>query len=305
MVDVQGVGVHTGSVGHVRFRKHTEGFHFELEGFSSSTNHSENNFVPFLEKAQYGTVLKDPSTGKHVATPEHLLAVLAGYSFLNISVECQGDELPIGNGSGQLFLSGLEQAWGEALPAPRFDMYTSHLNKKYEWENGFLQVEPASTFTVQYQWNKGAIQEEASWNSLENAHFTHEIIPARTFITWKHFLKAKAQGLLQGVSTGKNKAGQSIKKPLSVGGVLLAEEPEEYKEACQQLGLGNGSGYPYIYREGGGTKNECARHKILDLIGDLALLGLKLPKLSCKVVNGGHYQHHQLLRDLFYEQQQQ
>jgi hypothetical protein len=55
--------------------------------------------------------------------------------------------------------------------------------------------------------------------------------------------------------------------------------------------------HPASYR----LTHEAARHKILDLLGDLALLELRLPRLRLHLRNAGHYHHHQLLEALTHE----
>ncbi len=118
------------------------------------------------------------------------------------------------------------------------------------------------------------------------------ILPARTFILYKEWLAAQAVADLLAGADGDS-------------GLLLAESREEFEVACRNRPEFEGRSFPLLHPKAFRMEQEPVRHKILDLMGDLALLGLALPRLRLDIRNGGHALNHLLLEQLLHERLEQ
>jgi len=286
-------GIHTGEPSSITF-------------FPSSTPNLKIVFDSFegyeiptpdlpLLLAQNGTVLKLPN-GKKLYTPEHLLATCLPFWNQPLTLTVKGIELPFGDGSGLPLLTSL----GAALEGihkgrkPGFQQYESHIIQSYPVQKGEFKVQPAPDFSVTYRLQKGDINEEVSF-SLEDPFcmqtYLEDILPARTFIFWEEYQICLKNQLLKGKS--------------DLSGILLAKSQSEYLKVKQTQTLPFLDEYPFLNRNQKRMECELACHKILDLMGDLALLNLSLPKLKIQITNGSHYHNHLLLKDLIYERKNQ
>jgi hypothetical protein len=84
-------------------------------------------------------------------------------------------------------------------------------------------------------------------------------------------------------------------------GLLVAESLSQFhqiQKSHSELFPANSVVYPFLSGDEARGSHELARHKILDLLGDLALLGLRLPSLSMEIHNGGHEWNHRLVERL-------
>mgnify|MGYP001070819934 CR=1 FL=1 len=209
------------------------------------------------------------NNGAYVATVEHLLAALAGLGIDNVRVEVFGPELPILDGSAAPFVALLQQAGLKTLRWPRAFF---QLREPVEVRDGdkWLRVEPAAVTSISYQIDfphPAVGRQELTWTPQPQA-FGREIAPARTF----GFLKDVQRLQQQGQALGGSLANAIV---LDDQGVLNPE----------------GLRFP----------DEFVRHKILDLIGDLALLGWPLLG-RIQVYKGSHALHHQFMQTLLADQ---
>ena len=139
------------------------------------------------------------------------------------------------------------------------------LHARHEWNHGFYQVQPSERFSLDI-----SLQRE-SWSrrmvlALQRPEDLDEVLAARTFIFESDFAEAQRVGLLSGALQGS--------------GLLLRLMGSELEVL---------SGAPLRHAQ------EPLLHKALDLLGDLALLGAHLPRLSVRIHNGGHHAHHNLI----------
>jgi UDP-3-O-[3-hydroxymyristoyl] N-acetylglucosamine deacetylase/3-hydroxyacyl-[acyl-carrier-protein] dehydratase len=292
---LKGKGGHTGSESEIIIvdRQEKKGkaagplFHFP--DFPSPIDRNDLFRLNFY--ADYGTVLLH-SNGAIFYTPEHMLGVMLGFSEAEVEIHCKGKETPVADGSGYPFLKLLQERLSvESLTdSVRFGTYESEIEKEYPCPKGFYHVTPAVDLSVRYTLEVGEICQTASFrlDSAESREsFISDIIPARTFITWAEYLHCREKGLVKGTTFES--------------GILIAENEREYIQIIREYPDFLASGYPYLNRKGFRMETELARHKILDLLGDLAINGLRLPRLEINIKNGGHYQNHRLLKDLMNE----
>ncbi|MGC8852421.1 MAG: UDP-3-O-acyl-N-acetylglucosamine deacetylase [Hydrogenobacter sp.] len=188
--------------------------------------------------------------GVFVKTVEHLMAVLYMLGVDNITVEfLEGFEVPILDGSGYYFYKALkDKVVSLSVPAPILEISSS-----FEVRNsvGYIKALPYEGFSVAYMGSiKGFFEERL----VEFRGNIRDVVFARTFC-YDYELE------------------HLLKKGLAKGGSL--------KNALL-LGMG------FVYNEGGmRSEDEPLRHKLLDLIGDLALVGKRI-KGRIVSYKGGH-----------------
>ncbi len=217
----------------------------------------------FAQMSARNTNLAAPeSDAPRVLTTEHVLAACAGLSIWHAELALQGPEIPIDDGSARVFVDALRDA------APT-NVEPIQLRSPITVTQGDARIEalpaspdehPAWTYELDYGQGAPIPRQTASWVLGDRDAFTTQVAPARTFSLRSEAEAMKAAGLFQ------------------------AFGPE-------QLLVIDDDGAPIgnIWR----FDNEAARHKLLDLIGDLALLGRPV-HARIRAVRSGHALNHEL-----------
>jgi len=221
-----------------------------------------------VAKVSYATSLM--KHGVLISTTEHLLSAFIGMGIDNAIVELNNLELPILDGSALPFIDLIQRA---GLRQQRRKRTYIRILRPYEMREGekFIGVYPSDVYSVSYAINfpHPLIGSETLKVELTNGNYVSQIAPARTF----GFLEQQRAMLNMGLIRGAT------------------------RESCIVLtnqGLDNP---PLRY------KDEFVRHKILDLIGDLALFGRRILGYV-KADRAGHAMHtaivSRILRDQTY-----
>jgi UDP-3-O-[3-hydroxymyristoyl] N-acetylglucosamine deacetylase len=204
--------------------------------------------------------------GASVGTVEHLLAAIRGLGIDNVRIEIDGPELPVMDGSAAPFVYLLRSAGCFAQRAPRSVL---RVRRKLEIVDGqrSISIEPARDFRVSYavDFEHPAIRrQELRLGPIDPDSFEREISAARTFGFLREVRGLWEAGFARGGSFDNT--------------VLLDEE-----------GVANPGGLRW--------PDEFVRHKVLDLFGDLALLGMSI-RGHVRAERGGHALHQQLVNAL-------
>ncbi|MEM9505112.1 MAG: UDP-3-O-acyl-N-acetylglucosamine deacetylase, partial [Cyanobacteria bacterium P01_E01_bin.43] len=199
-----------------------------------------------------------------VRTVEHLLAALVGLGIDNARIEINGPEVPLMDGSAQIWVS-LLQAVGQQTQSADRPVWTITHPIWVRDQDAFVVAMPADTLRLTYgiDFDLPAIGNQwYSW-SPATASFAQEVAPARTFGLAHQIEYLRTQGLIKGGSL-------------------------ENALVCDRNGWVNP---PLRFA------NEPVRHKLLDLLGDLSLLGT-LPKAHIMAYKASHHLHVQLAKAL-------
>jgi UDP-3-O-[3-hydroxymyristoyl] N-acetylglucosamine deacetylase len=177
--------------------------------------------------------------GTRIQTVEHLMAATAGLGIDNLEVEVDGNEIPAGDGSAKPFVGLLLSAGRAQQSARRRPIDIPHpirVGSSGRW----IHIEPSSTLRISYTLDNDhpAIGTQVLSCTPTEESFVEEYAPARTYGFLKDLGAMRKHGLA---------LGGSLDNAIVVG----------------KRGTLNGLRY----------RDEFVRHKILDLIGDLALLG--------------------------------
>lgn len=194
-----------------------------------------------IARVSYATSLM--KKGVLISTTEHLLSAFIGTGIDNAIVELDNLELPILDGSARPFVDMIQRAGIRKQRRLRSYM---RIRREIELREGgkFIAVYPADTYSVSYtiDFAHRLIGRETFRVDLTDGNFLREIAPARTFGFLHQADAMRQQGLIRGASTEN--------------AIVLTPE-----------GLMNP---PLRYAD------EFVRHKVLDLIGDLALVGKQI-----------------------------
>jgi len=263
---VTGVGVHSGSpvsltlgpasvdAGLVFVRTGLEGGDREVQATADSVIATE-----------FATVLGD-SEGPLVSTVEHVLAALRGMGVDNATIEIDGPEAPIMDGSAAAFVTAIDQAGVVSQSAPR--RFIQVLKPvQVAIGDAFGELRPhASGFRaeIEIDFENPVIGRQTYALELSPEGFRREVARARTFGFMSDTARLWRAGFALGASFENS--------------VVFDEER-----------LLNPEGLRYA--------DECARHKVLDAVGDLALAGLPLLG-AYRSVRGGHKLNYAVLTAL-------
>lgn len=300
----------------IRFRLPGEnGISFEaLRGLTREANRStvlrRPNAIPPSAGPQ-GHAGNPPSTPALLKTPEHLMASLLFFSGLPLDVHCDNAEIPGLDGSALPFRDALSRLAPERAARPAWREYRCELSWEHSWHYGWMRVRPAARFRIRFELDRPPLRQ--SFVLEDAATAWTQILPARTFAFHREWLQASAQGLMAGAGADS--------------GLLLAESPEEHASLLTTLRASlsgspleslawpklrsipsaepawRGGPFPLLNQPAWRMEDEPVKHKILDLLGDLALIGSAgpgpagpaLPALDIEIRNGGHRTNHLLI----------
>ena len=263
VVETRGVGLHHGAPVKLRLlpAPPNTGIVFRRTDLDGTRIRASWKLV---ERVSYATSLMHPK-GIFISTTEHLLSVLYSMSIDNAYIELDNLELPILDGSGLPFVELLQEAGVQELAQPRRYL---RIVKPVTVEAPGKQVTilPSDRFELRCRnfFDHPLVGEQTLAIEVTPEAYASEIAPARTF-GFEYELEAmREMGLIRGATL-------------------------ENAVCFTRSGVANPGGLRF--------PDECCRHKALDLIGDLALIGR--PLLGCVVAEkGGHAMHVALVKKL-------
>jgi UDP-3-O-[3-hydroxymyristoyl] N-acetylglucosamine deacetylase len=250
VISREGVGLHSGEKTRVKISS------YEKEGFYVSFRDKPKEIFKLSQDLIGSTMLCTAVKlgGRNLYTIEHLLSSMAGCGLSYIHIEVDGKEIPLLDGSAIQWVKEFEEVGIKKAPKP--DNFFRGINKSIilNKEDSFIAATPSkkttiiSTISFPYK----AIGIQTFEIDLNPKNFVEMIAPARTFGFKDQFQELNELGLIK---------GGSLENALVCNGDKWVNPPLRFD-------------------------NEPIRHKILDLIGDLALVGL--PKAQIYVYKGSH-----------------
>ncbi len=264
---VKGVGLHTGQRVNLTLHPAPEnhGFRFrrtDIEGQPTVLADVSKVFA-----TNRGTVLKDGEA--QVSTVEHLLSALVGLGVDNVLIDVDGGEVPIMDGSAAPFVAAIEAAGIVELAADRdvFDI-REPLSFKDEATGAEFLVLPSDNYTVTTLIDFNSPVLGPQFATLETLpQYKTEIASARTFVFLHELEILLNQGLIKGGDLD-NAVVIADRAMSEEEVVILAAKLGKPALRIEREGILNTTQLRF--------QNEPARHKLLDVIGDLALVGRSL-----------------------------
>lgn len=263
-ISVSGVGLHTGEQVTLTFQPAPVNHGYKFKRVDLENQPIVNADVNRVVSTQRGTTIQ--SGEAIVNTVEHVLSALAGLKVDNILMDIDGAEVPIMDGSAMPFVEALLEAGLDEQDAPR-DYFEIEEPITYRDEETGVEMTalPADNFEIitMIDFNSKILgQQYASLNDLDD--YAEAIAPCRTFVFVREIEMLMKQDLIKGGDLDN--------------AIVIADQPIEQSKLDD---LARRLGKPSVKVEQEGVlntiklkyRNEPARHKLLDVIGDTALLG--------------------------------
>ena len=289
-VSLSGIGLHTGNKTTITFKpaKPDTGIRFIC------TSLNKNLEIPadidhVVDNARDTTIGIDDVRIRQV---EHVLAAIYGLEIDNLIIEVDSNEPPVMDGSAKPFVDMLKKAGLKEQDSPKEFLEIEDTIAFSDKEKGIdMVVFPSDefrvTFMVDYQ-NPALGTQYTSMYSLKD-EFEDEFAAARTFCFLHEVEELYDKGFIQGGN---------------INNAVVIVDRELKKEELEKLAKKFGINHEKIEETNGilgGSDlryyNEPVRHKVLDLIGDLALLGVPL-KAHVMAARSGHETHVKLVKQI-------
>lgn len=239
-VSFSGIGLHTGEPVSIRFVPSQEGTGVVFKRTDLPGTPLIPARVEYVCANTRNTILGVADLRIH--TVEHVLAAICAYHIDNICIEIDGIEPPVGDGSSSIFVSLIEQA---GVMEQEGTIPQVRLRNPVYWSEGEIHLValPSDTYRVSYTLDypeTRLIRSQYFSLQITSENFKQQIASCRTFSLYEEVSTLLDRGLIKGASLDN--------------AVVIKDDTILSK---------GGLHYP----------NEMVRHKILDLIGDLSLVG--------------------------------
>jgi len=255
-VSIEGIGLHSGEPVRMSLSPATAGTGILFRA-------SDGTLIPVTPDHVVDT--RSATTvgayGARVRTVEHLMAAASALGIDNVLVEVDAEEVPAADGSSKPFVDLFYSAGRVSLNVPREPLVITTPMRVGD-ESRWVQIMPSECFRISYTLDNRHPVIGLQTASLEvtEARFVDEIAPARTYGFLKDVPMMRQNGLAR---------GGSLDNAVVVGKRIVLNDSLRFAD-------------------------EFVRHKVLDLIGDLAVLGR--PVVGHVIArNAGHTLHHELV----------
>ena len=294
-VSYSGTGLHTGAQCTITFKPAPENYGIRFVRTDLGGNPEIPAIVDYVVDVSRGTTLGHGDI--KVYTVEHVLAAVAGLQIDNLVIEIDGIEPPVGDGSAMPFVEALERAGIQKQEAPKdyliIDRTIQYSNPEKEIDIVALPLDDfRMTVMVDYKNPALGSQHTGMFNLGE---FVSEFASSRTFCFLTEVEQLHDAGLIKGGSLDnavvivdrKVKEGdlEAIGEKLNLGSDIRLNDHGFLNDITMRF------------------KNEPARHKLLDLLGDLTLVGvpLKAQILAARPGHASNVEFAKMIRKLYLE----
>lgn len=261
-VAFSGLGVHTGETVKMRFCPAAENTGIVFKRIDLPDQPFIPATVDHVCDTQRSTTIGAGSVRIH--TIEHVMAALCAFNIDNLVIEVSNLEPPIGNGSSDVFVGMIDEAGIQEQDA---FIPIIKIRKPIYWSEGeiHLAILPGDgyriSYTLSYKHPK-VLQAQFYSTFVTSESFRNEMSSCRTFSLWEEVSYLMERGLIK---------GGSLDNAVVIKGEVV------------------------LSREGLRFPNEMARHKTLDMIGDLSLVGVPFEG-HVIAIRSGHASNYQLAK---------
>jgi UDP-3-O-[3-hydroxymyristoyl] N-acetylglucosamine deacetylase/3-hydroxyacyl-[acyl-carrier-protein] dehydratase len=296
-----GVGLHTGEAVTMEICPATDNHGYKFQRVDLENQPIIKADVDYVVATDRGTTLEQ--NGARVYTTEHVLAALYACQVDNALIKINGPEIPIMDGSAILFVNEIERVGFEEQKS---DREYFELNENIPWEDlekgiEFLAIPDINyRLTVMVDYKSPVLgTQHASMYQLSD--FKNEIAKCRTFVFLRELEYLASNNLIKGGDLDN--------------AIVLVDRADVAQEELDRLAKLLGKDKLQISIDGIGVlnstklqyENEPARHKLLDIVGDLALVGkpIKAHILAARPGHSGNVRFAKVLKEQIKKQQNQ
>jgi UDP-3-O-[3-hydroxymyristoyl] N-acetylglucosamine deacetylase/3-hydroxyacyl-[acyl-carrier-protein] dehydratase len=287
-VSLHGVGLHTGLSSVVTLCPAPEGHGYKFQRVDLNGQPIIHALADNVVDTSRSTVLEE--NGARIGTIEHVLSALYGMQIDNCLIKINAAEMPILNGSANPYCEAVISAGIIEQESDR-DYFEIHQNIQYSDEENRIELmtfpDHSLSLNVMIDYNSELLGNQyATLNSL--SEYQHEIASCKTFVFLRDLEFLYKNNLIKGGSLDN--------------AIVLMEKEYQQEELDRLSDMLN---RPRVKAKGRGVlndedlifPNEPARHKLLDLLGDLALVGKPL-KGKILAVRPGHYSNVEFAKEI-------
>lgn len=295
-VSFEGIGLHTGNTSKITFQPAPAGYGYVFVRTDVEKRVEIPALTDYVIDLSRGTTLG--RDGVEVHTVEHVLAALAGLQIDNCLIEISANEPPVVDGSSMPYVEALQQAGITELEDEReyfvIDETIRYTNEEKQVDIVALPTEKFRITVMIDYFNPALGSQHTGLFDIEK-EFVSEFAPARTFCFLTEVEMLYDQGLIKGGSL--DSALVIVDKDMKEDELGKFKKMFNLKNVPKlgQNGFLNDSALRY--------KNEPARHKLLDLIGDLTLIGvpIKAQILAARPGHASNFEFSKLIRQKYLE----
>jgi len=261
---LRGKGLHTGLDIEIKFNPAPENYGYKIKRIDLPEQPIIDALAENVKSTNRGTVLSKYDA--QVSTVEHALAALYAYEIDNCLIEVNAPEFPILDGSAIVYANEIERVGREEQNATReYYIVKNKIEVKDEETGSYITVYPNDSFGVNVHIAFDSLFLDNQFAILDRlTDFKKEIAACRTFVFVRDVAPLLQSGLIKGGD---------------LDNAIVIYERQISQEALDQLADTMGVAHKdatelgYIMNKPLVFPNEPARHKLLDIIGDIALIG--------------------------------
>jgi UDP-3-O-[3-hydroxymyristoyl] N-acetylglucosamine deacetylase/3-hydroxyacyl-[acyl-carrier-protein] dehydratase len=287
-ITFSGKGLHTGVEVNMTFKPAPDSHGYIFKRVDLPDQPIINALAENVVETSRGTVLEE--NGARISTIEHVLASFVGMGIDNVLIEVDGPEAPILDGSATEYAEAIEKTGKVEQQTDRKYFILKEKLEYYDEENGIHIIaypDKVQSLNVLIDYNSKVLGNQ--YASLEELHnFKEEIAPCRTFVFLHELEFLVKNNLIKGGDVDN--------------AIIIVDRKVSQEELDRLADLFN---KPHVTVQPEGIlnnvdlrfSNEPARHKLLDLIGDLALVG-RWFKAKIIATRPGHTSNNEFARAL-------
>lgn len=264
---IEGKGLHTGVLTTMTFLPAPENHGFKFKRVDLEGEPIIDADVDLVIDTSRGTLLE--KEGARIGTIEHALAALVGMDLDNVLIEVNNEEAPIIDGSSKYFVEGIEKAGIVEQEAEREYFEITEKVEMFDEKSGsHIIALPDDRYSLNVMISFPSAVLNNQYATLESIHdFKKEIAECRTFVFVREIEFLLNHNLIKGGDL--------------TNAIVIIDRDMSQEELDRLADLTN---HPRVEVKPQGIlnnlelhfENECARHKLLDVIGDLALFGKRI-----------------------------
>ncbi len=261
---LSGKGLHTGLNLTVTFNPAPDNYGYKIQRTDMEGQPIIDAIAENVTETTRGTVLN--KNGVKISTVEHGLAALYAAGIDNCLIQVDGPEFPILDGSAEYFVEGIERAGTiEQNSVKDYFIIKSKIEFRNEKTGSSIIVLPDDEFSINVLISYDSTILPNQYATLEDMNlFKSEVAKARTFVFVREIEPLLQLGLIKGGDLDN--------------AIVIYERQmtqDKYDQLADVMGVPrmDATQLGYIMHKPLVWPNECARHKLLDLIGDMALIG--------------------------------
>jgi UDP-3-O-[3-hydroxymyristoyl] N-acetylglucosamine deacetylase/3-hydroxyacyl-[acyl-carrier-protein] dehydratase len=285
---LSGKGLHTGLNLTVEFCPAPENYGYKIQRVDVEGQPIIEVLAENVTETQRGTVLSNGN--ERVSTVEHGLSALYALGVDNCHIKVNGPEFPILEGSAQLYVENIQRVGIVEQEAEKEYLVVNEPVEYHDEKNGsILKIVPADEFSVSVvvSFEQSAISDQHA-DLMHLADFPAEIAAARTFVFVRDIEPLLAAGLIK---------GGDLDNSIVLYEREMSQERYDRIADAMKIPRMDAKKLGYINHRPLVWDNEPARHKLLDIIGDLSLVGKPI-KGYVTAYRPGHRVNNQLARML-------